>query len=387
MIRKLFTLLAVMMAFASPSMANDGIYYTSGNQLVPLRETDIAVKKEVLTIDITDGKYAIVDVYYEFLNPGSKAKTVLMGFEAAPPYNAEQTFSDSGIHPYISNFSVEINGQPMNHRNAIAQMDTTFVPLNAKEWKYDEESMISLVRKNNSEVHLDDYAYVYYFDATFQPGLNKVHHTYKYKMSVVVGTSFVVDYKLSPAGRWANHRIDDFTLIIQSNAPRHFVVNESALPGMQPVVTGGKYKIRENHSYYADEMHWEVAMTKGKMTFHGNNFVPPTDTELSVTSADMLYSYSPNNQLGAYYDRNNTMGLYTYFYQDSEQRMPDSMVMRIAKNLPYAHRGHVFKDAKLKKYFESLFWYMPDESYKDDTSDFTESDWEYIKFDAKQLKE
>ena len=52
---------------------------------------------------------------------------------------------------------------------------------------------------------------------------------------------------------------------------------------------------------------------------------------------------------------------------------------RVCRNLPFAHRGHVFKDKKLKAYFESQFWYMPDPSYKDDMSDFTETDKKVMK--------
>ena len=42
--------------------ANDGVYYVSGNQIVPLQETDVAVTKEVLTITISDGPFAFVEV-------------------------------------------------------------------------------------------------------------------------------------------------------------------------------------------------------------------------------------------------------------------------------------------------------------------------------------
>ena len=50
--------------------ANDGVYYVSGNQIVPLQETDVAVTKEVLTITIGDDEFARVDVQYEFTNRG-----------------------------------------------------------------------------------------------------------------------------------------------------------------------------------------------------------------------------------------------------------------------------------------------------------------------------
>lgn len=61
----IFFVLAMLTAWG-----NDGVYYTSGNHLVPLQETDISVRKEVLTISLMDNGYARVDVQYEFWNPG-----------------------------------------------------------------------------------------------------------------------------------------------------------------------------------------------------------------------------------------------------------------------------------------------------------------------------
>ena len=46
--------------------------------------------------------------------------------------------------------------------------------------------------------------------------------------------------------------------------------------------------------------------------------------------------------------------------------------------MPYANRGHIFKDKKLKEFFESKWWYMPDPSYDDSTKDFTEYEWKYV---------
>ena len=47
--------------------ANDGVYFTSGNFLVPTQETDISVDREILTITIGNDGFARVDVYYEFI--------------------------------------------------------------------------------------------------------------------------------------------------------------------------------------------------------------------------------------------------------------------------------------------------------------------------------
>ena len=77
----LLTLLSMNSLFA-----NDGVYFTSGNFLQPIKETNISVAKEILTISIDKDSFATVDVYYEFMNNG-KAKNITMAFEATAPYN------------------------------------------------------------------------------------------------------------------------------------------------------------------------------------------------------------------------------------------------------------------------------------------------------------
>ena len=66
------------------SYANDGVYYASGNHLIPIFETDISVQKEILTVKKINHDFIEVTVYYEFFNPKA-AKEVIVGFEAFSP--------------------------------------------------------------------------------------------------------------------------------------------------------------------------------------------------------------------------------------------------------------------------------------------------------------
>lgn len=95
--RKLYlSLIALLVALTAA--ANDSEYFTCGNQLVPIQNTNIAVAKEVLTVNLTNNGFTNVEVYYEFRNDGP-ATDILMGFEAKPPYfdgNSELTV---GPHP------------------------------------------------------------------------------------------------------------------------------------------------------------------------------------------------------------------------------------------------------------------------------------------------
>ena len=66
-----FWMVAVMTVLtATAARANDAVYYVNGSHLEPVQETDISVKKEILTINIGDDGFAYVDVDYTF-RPGS----------------------------------------------------------------------------------------------------------------------------------------------------------------------------------------------------------------------------------------------------------------------------------------------------------------------------
>src|SRR5258707_13351950 len=98
--------------------ANDGAFYASGNQLIPMYETDISVKKEILTIKRINAEQVAITVYYEFFNPKDD-KTIEVGFEAASPSGDADTQPDAGGQPYISNFTVNLNGQAVLYKIAI----------------------------------------------------------------------------------------------------------------------------------------------------------------------------------------------------------------------------------------------------------------------------
>jgi len=370
------TIVGVVSAFA-----NDGVYYTSGNQLVPYAETTIQVKKEILTISLLDSKVAKVDVYYEFLNPSSSSKTIQMGFEADPSYNDDYEFYTNGVHKRIYDFTVEMNGQKINHKNAVClanakDIKSGLLDLNKYEYNADYSG---LFRKGDEEGESVKYAYVYYFNATFKPGINKIHHTYSYTMSESVGLMYEISYKLSPAARWANRQIDDFTLIVRAdNTAKHFSIQKNGLKGASAQIIEGKGKIRTAPD--KSEL-YEIVLRNGAVQFHADNFRPDPEHELEIASAESIYGWT-GGRLAESYDRVScsTLMIWGYDNESAHKTLTVDQAKRIARNAPYANRGHVFKDPFLKKYFESLYWYMPDPSYVDSQKDFTESDKEWLKW-------
>lgn len=278
-LKTLILAFAAICAFPCSGMANDGLFYTSGNQLVPLNESQISVSKEVLTIRLNANGTATVDVQYDFLNPEKEERCVTVGFVADAPQNFTGQQLQETEHPFIKDFTVEMNDTALSFRHATVANDSTFV--NKLEFKpldlslYEEDESGSGNYLTLQDTHLGtSISYVYYFQATFKPGLNHVHHRYTYTMAQNIYTHYQLDYKLSPALRWANHQIDDFTLRIESDgSPLHFFLNAASMKGADaPAIINaagkkgyGKHQMRDIRSSEYDKQAQQMleALPKG----------------------------------------------------------------------------------------------------------------------------
>lgn len=402
--KKFLTALAVVL-LAISATANDSMYYTLGSQLVPIQATDIRLDKEVLTITLQNDGYALVDVRYELFNSGAE-RNVTMGFEADAPYMGLD-FDASGVHPYIKDFSVETNGTRLPYRNALVLLGAIdrhqdLVTLNPAEWKEPsgDQDYFEGVLYNQRLDSLAQYAYAYYFEAHFKPGINTIHHTYRYHVGISVGQAFFLDYKLTPATRWQGGKIGDFTCIVRAdNTFKNFCIDDLAFDTFNgaPIWTiygTGKQRQREysNDSYVIvdedtgdtitepiTEFATEFVLRNAEARFHATNFAP--DAELHIQSADnyMFRSSDDVPPTDFYYDAG--MPYASNFYDRDRTPVVNGKEIpaeRILRNLPFAARGLVFKDKQLRKYFEGLWWYMPDPSYKADFSKLLPREQEWI---------
>ena len=400
--RLAFSLLAL--ALSIPLLANDSMYYTLGNQLVPLQATDIRLQREVLTITLLNDGFAQVDVFYELNNQGEE-RTITMGFEADAPYMGED-FSPDGVHPHIKGFNVEINGATLTYHNALVRLgaiddDGRLVTLNPNQWKEPsgDEDFYDALLYNAALDSTVQYAYAYYFDAHFKKGLNVVRHSYRYRVGVVAGEAFFLDYKLTPALRWKGGQIDDFTLIIRADQTfKHFIVKDTPF-GSHPAwtISGiGKQRTRQ-YSYEAfiregeggndvtetvTEYATEFALRNAEARLHITGFRPAA--ELDIRSGD-TYIYREGEEgmygIAASYDPG-MPGLSQFYYIEQVPIVNGKPLskQRIQRNLPFAAHGYVFKDKQLAAYFSNIWWYMPDPTYKADVTKLIEKEQEWIYF-------
>ncbi len=375
----LFTIISLLASIVT--YGNDYAVLASGSSLQPADSKDInvEVKEEILTIRLTDETEACVrngytsyhtkayvDVDYTFYNHG-EATDMLVAFVAYFPYNIPYPleYDIFAGNPYIHDFKAEVNGQ--------SQPVSISVPGMPKNYKQE------LLEDQSGPVIYDGKVLencLYTFPAKFVKGENKVHHTYSYDLCSSVFACWNLEYALSPASHWKGGKIGKFTLRVECpNTAKHFYVDCEDLQKVSPIFTKGvgKYRKVSPNEFLSI---WEISMR-------------------DAVAQWTMYEYSPKSRLDIYsgitaeYD--SSLLPYGFSYDRSlvfEPRYANlSGQPRILRNMPYAHRGYVFKTKEMKKIFEKLWWYIPDSTYVPDMSDFTERELEFINGTYKEKKE
>lgn len=354
---KTFIFFSLLVFFSCLVFGNDGVFYARGNQLIPVFETDIRVKREILTISKVNNKFVEVTVYYEFENPRD-TKTITVGFEAASPSGDLEAAPKNGRHPFIHDFTVEVNGKILPYQVAIVS-DSLY----AKSGKIQSIDLKKF--KGSKSGNYVDFNYVYHFQATFNKGLNIVKHTYIYSLSSSIEQLYYISYLLTPALRWANKQIDDFMLILNLGDFESIYIQKGFFDRasewlIQGTGKASEYK-KDKVNFYAEEDGVKFFVQKGFLIFQKKNFKPKKE----------LYIFSP---------RFSESGLPYTFYLDSVP-MDDpknEFEKRVYKNLPFARRGYIFTSKDLQTYFEKQEWYIPNPGYQPNMEFLTEQEKKWV---------
>ena len=376
----LFALCALVLCLSGK--ANDGVYYTSGNQLIPINETEISVKKEVLDITRQDDKMRI-HVYYEFYNPGEE-KTLLVGFEAMPPGGdfglSEEEYLKLTGHPNIYDFTVMVNGQPVKYQVSHVERDENYVQ-NGKIKALTKQREKELGEELDYSMTIP-YLFVYHFNATFKKGLNIVEHTYTFEKSEFVGVEYSLDYVLTAANRWANHQIDDFTMNLHMGERCSFDIPATFFKGEGGWTINGIG--RKNMDKQYDNPLLRCHVQEGSVTFHQKNFHPKGELHVEQTFYIEQDEKNGFDNCEQYYHHifkkayPTTMMYRIFNPQDMECKPASADMKRIMRNLPFAVRGYVFKTKMIQDYYESTDWYVANPDYVSDMKDFTEDEQEWV---------
>ena len=345
--------------------ANDGAYYASGNHLVPISETAISIRKEVLTIRKVNDKAIEVTVYYEFFNPG-KEKELVVGFEAFSPSGDVNGTPKKGLHPYMRDFTVSLNSTAL--RYDVAYVSDSLYAQSGKIVSRKLGDVLSEI-DNTNEVN---FYYVYHFKANFKSGLNIVRHTYTYDLSGSVDEHYSFDYILTAANRWANKGIDDFTLIVDMGEFESFHVAKSFFGSAEDWDINGIGKAEDAPPRGYDETKdgWlKFTVRNGDLLFRQLHFTPKGE----------LMVYSPNYFSADNFTIEETLPFSVYL-QDAIGEPDSELAKKILRNLPFARRGYVFSNEALSDYYMNRTdWYLPDPAYVPDATLLWKEEQEWIK--------
>lgn len=375
---KIFLSLSLAFGFLA-GYSNDGAFRSAGNQLIPMYETDISVKKEILTINRIGERKVAITVYYEFFNPKAD-KVVEVGFEAASPAGDVEFRPVNGHHPFISQFTVNMNDSTVPYKVSIVG-DSMYY----KNGIYKSKTVAQALKEADNADYVD-FFYVYHFKAKFKQGINIIKHTYVAELSTAVYEHYSYTYILSAAGRWANKQIDDFTLQINMGEYQDLRINNtffSTAANWQLPEGAKTVLLKKNKKDKEDTDKTEFYIRKGALVFQQLNFKPKG--ELYFVAPDDWY-LDANLSEKELEDRHFVVkrGDPLPFSTESQESIwepnaDDELSKRALKNLPYARRGYVFKSPELQAYFERQKWYLKDVNYQPNMSALTAKEQEWLK--------
>ena len=361
-------LLAIMFCFLSIfTFANDWEFGSEGEHIIPLKGSNVSIKKEKITLKLTpDGM--LVNVKFTFDSPNAENK--IIGFVTP----------ESGNGGYYEEENVIRKPEPLKIKN----FKTT---VNGKEVKSNVELLSKLLSKgvldNNivteyvkEEKEKEYYNYVYYFNADFKQGENVVEHSYFYTGSYgVYERDF--EYVVTTISKWKNKTVEDFEIEVYP----------------------GNYFVKLPYSFWTNtkKINWEI-VGKGKMITVAPTKQPNDEDATILEKTGVVYSkldngfiryktknFSPtdnfymvrmDNILGFDYEfqEGKIQGYkfkddyFTFLRETVYDDYPDIVAslkdlkdkdLDIIRNYPYAFAGYDFARKDLKDYFSQFIWYSP----------------------------
>ena len=360
-------LLAILFCLLSIfTFANDWEFGSEGEHIIPLKGSNMSIKKEKITLKLTpDGM--LVNVKFTFDNPTAENKIV--GFVTPESGNGEE--EDETTKP-------KRKAEPLKIKN----FKTT---VNGKEVKSNVELLSKLLSKgvldNNiikeyTEKEKTFYNYVYSFNADFKQGENVVEHSYFYTGSYgVYERDF--EYVVTTISKWKNQTVEDFEIEVHP----------------------GNYFVKLPYSFWKDnkKINWEV-VGKGKMVtiaptkksndedatglerygiiylklndgfvrYKTKNFSPNQDFYMTRMDNILGFDYEfPEGKIQGYKFKDDYFTTLRETIYDDYPNIVSSLKdlkdkdLDIIRNYPYAFAGYDFAKKDLKDYFSQFIWYSP----------------------------
>ena len=360
-------LLAILFCLLSIfTFANDWEFGSEGEHIIPLKGSNMSIKKEKITLKLTpDGM--LVNVKFTFDNPTAENKIV--GFVTPESGNGEE--EDETTKP-------KRKAEPLKIKN----FKTT---VNGKEVKSNVELLSKLLSKgvldNNiikeyTEKEKTFYNYVYYFNADFKQGENVVEHSYFYTGSYgVYERDF--EYVVTTISKWKNQTVEDFE--IEVHPENYFVklpysfwkdnkkINWEVV-GKGKMVTIAPTKKSNDEDATGLERYGIIylKLNDGFVRYKTKNFSPNQDFYMTRMDNILGFDYEfPEGKIQGYKFKDDYFTTLRETIYDDYPNIVSSLKdlkdkdLDIIRNYPYAFAGYDFAKKDLKDYFSQFIWYTP----------------------------
>lgn len=349
-------LLAVVLSI--PLCANDGVYMSSGGAFYPIQETRISMQSEILSFKVRN-RVAIVNIQFEFFNPDSSPRTLLVGFQAPVPSG---DLPDSVVRmSHISDFRVMQGGQLLPYQQKIAECASC--------------ELLDL-----SEMESLEYGpgvYVYLFELTFQPGVTTINHSYNFKASGEIFTEQKYNYILTTGSKWAGGKIGSLTVEFDLGENQYFYVDDAfGAEAEWKIVGSGNISQPQSSDYFYRDAKM-IRILSGHLQVSVSNHSPTENINFGIFSTRSFICHTLN------YEELEAGEVFAFFdpYYRNALDDPDvtSKELRLLRNTVFAQHGYAFKSEDLQVYFSQFPWYIPDPNLKMEDIELSEWEQEYVR--------
>lgn len=360
---KKITTVILLIINAISCLGNDGVYLSNGGVIYPVKETKISLEKEILSFTVRDN-VAFVNIQFEFNNPESKERKLLIGFQAPTP---EGDVSDSICNTnLISNFTIVKDG--------------VILPYTVKAAKCEDCRLEDFKEPEN--IHFSQFdpgVFVFLFEVIFKPGINMIQHSYSFPASHGVAFDETYGYILTTGSKWAGGKIKDLIVKIDMGENKYFFVNDIfGEKAIWSIIGTGKVT-NETFGYIEGDSNRMIRILSGELLIEINNFKPTKNIHFGIldkksfVSGNMDYTKIQSGEVVP-------LGNMTLQSDYSKKEL------RLMRNTIYAQYGYDFNSPDLKEYFSQFAWYMPNPNLKMEDIKLTKEEQEFI-FKVKEREE
>jgi len=325
--------------FSLAVFANDGIYLTRGGVIYPTKETNISIDREILSFKVHN-KIAQVDIQFVFNNHENIERKILVGFQAP---SAVGDISDVTRNTnQISNFQIQNEEHILTYQLKAAECEDCELK-NLKQMQFTQ---------SKSGV------FVYLFEMTFKPGINKVNHSYTFPASSNIEINQFYKYILTTGSKWAGGTIRDLTIQIDMGDNKFFYVKDIFGQKADWSIIGCGKVVNKKIALYDKDSCRMVRVLTGKLQVNIKDFKPTKNIEFGVLSMDKQ-KFIDNSHL-------------------SLASASTNDELRLLRNTIYAQQGYTFKSKDLLDYFSKFDWYIPNPNITPDQINLTDSEKNFL---------